>query len=75
VDPAIDALYGPYPIGKKTGTVTVPLELLREIGVERGQKVQWILNPDMPGTLILIPAAMIARAMPSIIATLKGQGR
>ena len=73
MDPAADTLYGPYPI-QKIGTVTVPRGLLQEIGIDRGSEVHWALNPDLPGTLILIPKGMIAGAMPGIIAALKGTG-
>lgn len=66
--------YGPNPV-QKTGTVTVPRDLLREIGVEAGDRVHWALNPDMPGTLVLIPAAMIARAMPGALESLRKVGR
>lgn len=52
--------------------MTIPRELLREIGVEPGvDRVHWILNPDLPGTLTLIPAAMVARAMPALLEGLR----
>jgi hypothetical protein len=66
VDPSIDVLYGPNPI-QKTGTVTVPRDLLREIGLDQGDGVHWALNPQLPGTLLLIPSSMIARRMSSIV--------
>lgn len=70
MDASIDVLHGPNPV-QKSGTVTVPKDLLREIGVAPGDRVHWILNPDMPGTLVLVPAAMVARAMPDLVDALK----
>jgi hypothetical protein len=35
--------------------------------------IHWALNPDMAGTLVLIPAAMVVRAMPDILESLKHQ--
>lgn len=67
-------LYGPNPV-QKTGTVTSPRELLREVGVEPGDRVHWILNPDLPGTLTLIPAATVARSMPAIVEGLRRSAR
>lgn len=65
VDPSVDVLYGPNPV-QKTGTVTVPKPLLEEIGVAPGEKVHWLLNQDIPGTLILIPASLVARVTPGL---------
>ena len=70
VDPSVDVLYGPNPV-QKTGTVTVPKPLLDEIGVAPGEKVHWLLNPDIPGTLILIPAGMVARVTPGLVELLR----
>lgn len=70
MDASIDVLHGPNPI-QKSGTVTVPKELLREIGVDPGDRVHWMLNADMPGTLVLVPAAMVARVMPDLVKALK----
>lgn len=75
VDPSLDITYGPNPV-QKTGTVTVPRDLLREIGVEGGRdRVLWALNPDLPGTLVLIPAELFGRAMPGVIDALKQVAR
>jgi hypothetical protein len=74
VDPAIDVLYGPNPI-QKSGTVTVPRELLREVGLDLGARVHWAMNPDMPGTLILIPSGLLSRAMPATLAALRKLSR
>jgi len=70
VDAAVDVSYGPNPV-QKTGTVTVPKPLLREIGVESGDKVHWMLNPDVPGTLLLIPAKLMARVSPELVNLLR----
>ena len=66
-------LYGPNPV-QKTGTVTVPKALLREVGVEAGDGVHWALNPDVPGTLMLIPAKWLGRAMTDVVEALKRAG-
>ena len=74
MDASIDVLHGPNPI-QKSGAVTVPTLLLKEIGVELGDRVHWMLNPDMPGTLVMVPAAMTARAMPTLVKALKAAAR
>ena len=75
MDSSLNVFYGPNPI-QKTGTVTVPRELLREIGVEPGRdRVHWALNPDIEGTLILIPAALQARAMEGAFKALRRAAR
>lgn len=74
MDPSVDVLYGPVPV-QKTGTVTVPKPLLDEIGVAPGEKVHWLLNPDIPGTLILIPAGMVARVTPGLVELLRDTSR
>ncbi len=70
VDPDIDVLYGPHRI-QKINTVTVPRELQRAIGVEPGRSVHWALNPDLPGTLLLIPSNQIERSMTAILDELR----
>ena len=73
MDPAVDTLYGPNPI-QKTGTVSIPRDLLREVGLDQdGARVHWALNPALPGTLLLIPSPMVGRAMTSILEQL-GEG-
>jgi hypothetical protein len=74
VDPAIDVFYGPNPL-QKSGTVTVPRELLREVGLEVGDKVQWALNPDIPGTLILIPSKLLGRSMEAMLDVVRRSAR
>lgn len=71
MDPAVDVFYGPNPL-QKSGTVTVPRELLREVGLEVGDKVQWALNPDIPGTLILIPSNLLGRSMEAMLDVIRG---
>jgi hypothetical protein len=66
VDPQVDVIYGPRPV-QKTGNVSVPRELLLEVGVVPGRdQIHWAMNPNLPGTLVLIPAAQVARAMDAI---------
>jgi len=73
VDPNIDVLYGPSPV-QKTGTVSIPRDLLREIGLDQdGARVHWALNPGLPSTLLLIPSALVGRAMTAILEQL-GEG-
>jgi hypothetical protein len=74
VDPAIDVFYGPNPI-QKSGTVTVPRELLREVGLAVGDKVQWALNPDIQGTLILIPSNLLGRSMAAMLDVIRGNAQ
>ena len=70
-----DVFYGPNPV-QKTGLVTVPRPLLDEIGVTPGEaKVLWALNPDVPGTLVLIPAKLLARSMVDVYDALRRSGR
>ncbi|HEV7719725.1 MAG TPA: hypothetical protein VGO60_00485 [Iamia sp.] len=73
MDPQVDVLHGPNPI-QGNGTVSIPRDLLRAIGLdptEPGHRVHWLLNPDMPGTLVLVPAEMVERAHPGIVTALK----
>ncbi len=75
MDPSLEALSGPKPV-QTTGVVSVPRDLLKEIGVEAGAgKVHWALNPDIPGTLLLIPAQLVARAMPDLLEALRRVSR
>ena len=71
MDSWLESLVGPNPV-QATGTVTIPRELLRAVGVEPGRdRVHWALNQDIPGTLIMIPAVLVARAMPDVTKALK----
>ena len=66
-------VYGPNPI-QKTGSVTVPRELMSELGLELGDRVHWALNPELPGTLLLIPSKMVARSMADLLDSLRNVG-
>lgn len=70
MDPGVDVLYGPNPL-QKSGTVTIPRELLREVGLEFGDKVHWVLNPDIPGTLVLIPSMLLGRSMDEVLKAIR----
>lgn len=75
MDPQVDTLHGPHPI-QKTGTVSVPRDLLREIGIDPAEgdhRAHWMLNPDIPGTLVLIPTRLVARAHSDLVATLRAK--
>lgn len=75
MDAALDVPHGPHRC-QKNGTVTVPQRLLREVGVEPGEdEVHWMLNPDLPGTLLLVPSAMVARAVPKLVDELRRVSR
>jgi hypothetical protein len=74
VDPSLDVFHGPHPVGLKNGTITVPRDLLHEIGMEPGDKAHWALNPDIPGTLVLIPAVRMARLTDEILVRLRQTG-
>ncbi len=75
MDPTLEGLYGPNPT-QRTGTVTIPRDLMREIGVDAGvDKVHWALNPDIPGTLLLIPSRLVARTMPDTLGALRRAAR
>ena len=64
-------LFGPRPV-QRNGNVSVPRELLEAVGVERGvDQVHWILNPDLLGTLVLIPTLRVSRVMDAIIEALR----
>ena len=72
MDPGVDVLYGPNPL-QKSGTVTIPREFLREVGLEFGDKVHWVLNPDIPGTLVLIPSKLLGRSMDAVLAGIRAK--
>lgn len=74
MDHWVDSLHGPNPV-QKSGTVTVPRDLLRAVGLDLGDRVHWMLNPDMPGTLILVPTEMVHRSVPALVDLLKQVGR
>jgi hypothetical protein len=62
----------PSATSQKTGSVSVPRELLREIGVEIGvDSAHRTLNPDVPGTLLLIPSRLVARTMAESLAAMR----
>lgn len=50
---------GPRKIGAKN-QVSVPGELLTAIGAEVGDDVFFVLNPDRPGTILIMPRALMA---------------
>ena len=74
VDTEVDLLYGPHAV-QRIGTVTVPKDLLRAMGLNAGSRVHWALNPHLPGTLVLIPSAQVARAMEEILKEIGRVGR
>jgi hypothetical protein len=75
VDRELDVLWGPKPV-QSNGNVSVPRELLRELGVEPGEhRVHFALNPDMPGTLLVIPSRHLAEVLPETLDRLKSIGR
>jgi hypothetical protein len=76
VDDSEDVLHGPNPL-QKSGAVTVPAPLLRAVGLDAlaRDRVHWMLNPDMPGTLVLVPTRLVEQAMPSVVKELRRLGK
>lgn len=74
MDDGLDTPHGPYTI-QKIGTVSVPRELLVQVGLTTGARVHWMLNPDMPGTLVLVPSSVLAHAMPELADRLRELAR
>ena len=50
---------GPRKVGAKN-QVAVPGEMLKAIGVQVGEEVFFVLNPDRPGTILIMPRALMA---------------
>lgn len=74
MDPTTDVLYGPHRL-QANGLITVPIDLTRELGMERGvDRAHWALNPDIEGTLILIPSRKVAGVTTEILELLRSHG-
>ena len=43
--------------------VSIPAELLEAIGVEVGDHVWLMTNPDRPGTLVILPRSVMAEVV------------
>ena len=56
MDPIPD---GPRKLQGK-GLVTIPEHLQRAVGLQLGDDVWLVVNPDKPGTLVVIPANVMA---------------
>lgn len=50
---------GPGKVGAKN-QVSVPAEMLEAIGVQVGEDVVFVLNPDRPGTILIMPRSLMA---------------
>ncbi|MGI9119296.1 MAG: AbrB/MazE/SpoVT family DNA-binding domain-containing protein [Acidimicrobiales bacterium] len=50
---------GPRKVTPKN-QVSIPGELLDAIGAEVGDEVFFVLNPDRPGTILILPRALMA---------------
>lgn len=74
MDASIDTPHGPRTI-QKTGNVSIPKDLQAEVGIGPGKQIHWILNPDMLGTLVLVPSTMMNLAMPELMRRLREVGR
>jgi len=74
VDPDVDVLYGPHKI-QRIGTVTVPHDLQRAVGLAPGDRVHWALSTEVPGALLLIPAKQLERAMADVLKAIRKAGR
>jgi hypothetical protein len=55
--------------------VSLPAELLEQVDLERGGKVFVALNPDIPGTLLVIPERLMAEIFPDVLSTLRDHQR
>jgi hypothetical protein len=74
VDPALDVPYGPHPVNGKSGTITLPAPLRSILGLELGGEAHWFLNPDIPGTVILIPSRDVARVTSELLSRIRDSG-
>ena len=68
--PALDVPYGPHQV-QSVGTVSIPKELRAAVGAEPGTSIHWILNPDIPGTLVLVPSKRMAQIQPQLVERLR----
>lgn len=68
----MDIPHGPRAILAK-GQVTLPKELLDKVELAVGDQVYVALNPDVAGTLVLVPALMLERVFPDVIELLRQQ--
>ncbi len=50
---------GPRKVAPKN-QVSVPADLLEAIGVHVGDDVFFVLNPDRPGTILILPRPLMA---------------
>jgi bifunctional DNA-binding transcriptional regulator/antitoxin component of YhaV-PrlF toxin-antitoxin module len=50
---------GPRKVGAKN-QVAVPAEMLEAIGVQVGEEVVFVVNPDRRGTILIMPRALMA---------------
>jgi hypothetical protein len=74
VDPTLLAPHGPHKI-QKIGTISVPRVLLRELGLDVGDSVHWLLNTGVPGSLLLVPSAALGRLNEEVLNQLKERSR
>jgi bifunctional DNA-binding transcriptional regulator/antitoxin component of YhaV-PrlF toxin-antitoxin module len=74
VDAEIDVLDGPHRV-QQNGNIGIPKLLRQAIGLEVGKNCHWMLNPHMPGTLVLVPSAQVARAMGEIAQAIADKGK
>ena len=52
-----------------------PVVLFRELGLVKGTtSVHWAFNPDIPGTLVLVPDPLLARTTAATLGLLRGVG-
>jgi AbrB family looped-hinge helix DNA binding protein len=51
--------HGPVNLSRK-GQVAIPKELREQVGLGSGRQVYFAINPQDPGTLVVIPAADLA---------------
>jgi hypothetical protein len=74
VDEEVGALDGPHRV-QSNGNIGIPKLLREAIGLEAGNSCHWMLNPHVPGTLLLIPSKQVARASEEIVSGITEKGR
>jgi bifunctional DNA-binding transcriptional regulator/antitoxin component of YhaV-PrlF toxin-antitoxin module len=49
----------PHTINKGSSQVTIPVKLLRAVGLNQGDDVYLGINPDDPRTIVIVPASLM----------------
>lgn len=65
---------GPRAITAKNQLV-IPPELLEQVGLSIGDKVHLVLNDDLPGTIVIMPAKLFNQAVDEGLRVLRDKGK